>query len=224
MDRQRRKQFARVAKLVAAEIKQKKLIDGQIDQKLQLDADLHAVSFCALLSYGDPREDEPLANAKRRCFEHFPHLKYVLAQGSTRDIKSWELAAFALPVLLADHPGIDKDQLIRNTWLAAPPWLIWFTFGDVTASILGLGLPDLSEVRMFERSKGILANWPELPEQKFEARLRPPRTANDFTPSDYVFMKEMIHVPEEQMTRLDRKRFYAILERLPEEPETDTIS
>lgn len=115
MDRQRRKQFARVGKLVAAEIKREKLIDGQIDQKLQLDADWHAVSFCALLSYGDPRKDEPLANAKRRCFEHFPHLKLVLAQGSTRDIKSRDIAAFALPVLLADHPGIDKDQLIRNT-------------------------------------------------------------------------------------------------------------
>jgi len=143
MDRQRRKQLARVGKLVAAAIERNKLIDGQIDKSLQFDANSHAVSICALLFYGEPRIDEPLANAKRRCFEHFPHLKHVLAWLSTRDITSWQIAEFALPTLLADHPGIDKDQLIRNTWLAAPPWLMWFTFGDVTANILDLELPDL---------------------------------------------------------------------------------
>jgi hypothetical protein len=35
----------------------------------------------------------------------------------------------------------------------APPWLLWFTYGDVNARILGIKLPDLSTVNRFIRKR-----------------------------------------------------------------------
>jgi hypothetical protein len=47
----------------------------------------------------------------------------------------------------------------------APPWLLWFTYGDVFARILGVKLPDLSSVNRFARGEFHLF---ELPDGPFE--------------------------------------------------------
>jgi len=39
----------------------------------------------------------------------------------------------------------EKEKL-EQVFASAPPWLIWFTFADYTAELLGLSLPDLSSV------------------------------------------------------------------------------
>ena len=50
-------------------------------------------------------------------------------------------------------PGADEAEKLDAILERAPPWLLWFTHSDVSASILGLKLPDLSSVNRFERGE-----------------------------------------------------------------------
>jgi hypothetical protein len=82
--------------------------------------------------------------------------------------------------------------------------------------LLGLTLPDLSSVRNFARSIAVLKNWPAVPDGKFELRPRSDDFGNlDISASDAAFFREMCRIPEEQMTRLERKRYFPIVDKLP---------
>jgi hypothetical protein len=70
--------------------------------------------------------------------------------------------------VIFDFPGIDERAKLNAVFAAAPPWLIWFTFADYTAALLGLKLPDLSSVTGFARSEEMFDRWWGLPEDAFE--------------------------------------------------------
>ena len=111
-----------------------------------------------------------------------------------------EVARIVRQAVMSDLPGSSEDEKFQNLFSSAPPWLIWFTFADFTAGLLGLTLPDLSSVRNFARSKAVLDNWPAVPDDKFE--LRPRRDdfgSLDIAASDAAFFIEMSRIPEEQM-------------------------
>ena len=64
--------------------------------------------------------------------------------------------AYGMPlrhVIIANFPGVGEKDKLDAVFASAPPWLIWFTFADYTAKLLGLTLPNLSGVMGFARSK-----------------------------------------------------------------------
>lgn len=69
---------------------------------------------------------------------------------------------------MSSFPGLDERQKLDRVFAAAPPWLLWFTFADYTAALLGLTLPDLSDVSQFMRSKQNFDLWWGLPRGEFE--------------------------------------------------------
>ena len=72
--------------------------------------------------------------------------------------------------LIARFPGTTEKEKLKRVFASTPPWLIWFTFADYTAQLLGLPLPDLSSVKGFVRSKADFDNWYGLPSGAFVAR------------------------------------------------------
>ena len=47
--------------------------------------------------------------------------------------------------MLSSFRGRDEKEKCAAMFATAPPWLIWFTYGDVTATMLGIPSPDLLE-------------------------------------------------------------------------------
>ena len=72
--------------------------------------------------------------------------------------------------LLERFSGSNEKEKLEKVFASAPPWLIWFAFGDFTAKLLGLPMPDLATVRNFARSREDFANWYGLPRGAFESR------------------------------------------------------
>jgi hypothetical protein len=72
--------------------------------------------------------------------------------------------------LIARFAGATEKEKLEQVFASAPPWLIWFTFADYTAELLGLSLPDLSSVTGFARSKADFNNWYGLPSGAFVPR------------------------------------------------------
>jgi hypothetical protein len=70
--------------------------------------------------------------------------------------------------VISSFLGSDEKQKLDRVFAVAPPWLLWFTFADYTAALLGLTLPDLSEVSQFMRSKQNFDLWWGLPRGAFK--------------------------------------------------------
>src|SRR6266566_1383355 len=81
------------------------------------------------------------------------------------------IAEYFRKYFLPDLPGSDEVEKFSLIFKKAPPWLLWFTYGDANARILGIKLPDLSTVNRFIRDPQNLAN-DHLPPGPFECRLR----------------------------------------------------
>ena len=81
--------------------------------------------------------------------------------------------------LIARFSGATEKKKLERVFASAPPWLIWFTFADLTAESLGLAVPDLSSVAGFVRSKADFDNWYGLPKGAFEPRPWPDGPDNE---------------------------------------------
>ena len=178
------RQIARLEKLAQPFIKRK----GDEDQQWDLTvwgAAHHAAVLAFLVRYGEPQIDEPLSRACERCAastawnQCCQEFKWWLQQYSgengfrphSRDavnIMGQPLRHF----VIASFPGADEKQKLNTVFTAAPPWLLWFTFADYTAKLLGLTLLDLSNVSCFTRSK--IDVWWGLPTGAFDRELWPP--------------------------------------------------
>ena len=137
----------------------------------------HAAVLTFLIRYGNPNIGEPLSNACRRvsesdawkeCRQRFPWLKrwhdhlnktdedkdeYYSFDPHSRDL-ALIIGSCLRHAVIATFPGADEKEKLSGVFASAPPWLIWFTFADYTAGVLGLSLPDLSErhwLRAIER-------------------------------------------------------------------------
>jgi hypothetical protein len=103
-------------------------------------------------------------------------------------------------------PGIDEKERLDAVFGSAPPWLIWFTFGDYTAKLLGLRLPDLSSMIGFERSEETFRCWWGLPEGQFEPHPWPDGPDNEPLAETDLNLLRPEPSPEKNMTPRERKR------------------
>ncbi len=82
----------------------------------------------------------------------------------------WIIGSYLRHELIASFPGATEKEKLERVFASAPTWLIWFTFADYTAELLGLSLPDLSSIASFARSKADFDNWYGLPSGAFVRR------------------------------------------------------
>ncbi len=185
MNQIRLRQIARLEK--RAYIRQREGIAQQL-RKLRNGAVAHAAVLAFVMRYGNPQMGEPLSEACRRvteseawkaCCEKFSICTRYgyknLFEPYDRD-RVFVIGDPLRHVLLSTLPGADEKDKLNRVFKSAPPWLLWFTFADYSAKLLGLSLPDLSTVSGFERSKKIFHNWWGLPESAFECRPWPDGT------------------------------------------------
>jgi hypothetical protein len=224
MSQVRRRQIARLEKLAGPMIERVRQADEDFKVRTKNNATSHAIGLGALILYGNPKEDEPLSEAWQRCMERFPNQKLALERNKGLLTDGNYIPYVAKIVgenVMAELPGSTEKEKFQNLISSAPPWLIWYTFADFTAGFLDLTLPDLSSVTHFERSKSVFEKWPDLPDGKFEFRIRSDDSdLKGFSARDLFFLKDMHEVPEEKMTRLDRKRYHSLFAKLTTRSDT----
>jgi hypothetical protein len=180
----------------------------------------NAAILAFLVRYGNPIIDEPLSCACQRCGESsvWRELadKFPAALLNSRRQYTFEphnrdgariIGAPLRRLVISLFPGADEKEKLDAVFASAPPWLIWFTFGDYTAELLGLTLPDLSSVTGYARSKENFDRWWGLPNGAFERR--PWRDGPDSEPlahTDLNLLRPAVAWPDSQMTRRERKR------------------
>jgi hypothetical protein len=185
----------------------------------------HAAILAFLIRHGNPTIDEPLSCAWQRCSEssawkeccdRFPSL-ILRPPGDTeyRFEPNSRVGAgiYGMPlrhVVIASFPGADEKGKLDAVFASAPAWLIWFTFGDYTAELLGLTLPDLSSVAGFARSKANFDLWYGLPSGAFERRPWPDGPDNEpLARTDLKLLRPEMERPDDQMTPRERRRAHA---------------
>ena len=177
----RRRQMARLEKLAAPRIEQIRVAKAQLEQKATAciydDALRHAANLCLIIRFGDPRIDEPLSSAWGRCCKSaFPELSDdVSLENKLKDYLSLfdDFGARSIATYITQHvlprlPGTDLKEKFASIFADAPPWLLWFTWADLTTGALDLPPWDFSAVYKFRRSKADFFRWPVLPSGKFE--------------------------------------------------------
>jgi hypothetical protein len=174
MSQARRRQIARLEKLAGPMIERVQQADDAVKAQIRDSAISHAIGLGALILYGNPKEDEPLSDAWQRCIELFPGLERWKANKRCMSGEGYarEVANIVGDKVKAELPGATKKEKFPNLFSSAPPWLIWFTYADLTGAILNLPLPDLSSVTNSRRSKSAFEKWPALADGKFEYSIR----------------------------------------------------
>lgn len=186
----------------------------------------HAAVLAFIVRYGKPRIEEPLSRACERCevsdawkecCERFP-----TALGRRHRFVPYERSNYdriAEPVRYAVEwffQGTNEKDKLNRLFRSAPPWFLWFTFADYSARALGLSVPDLSSIARFERYHRPLANydWYDVPEGKFERRLRD--NDNDIVQRLPVYVSPLnSEADEEELTHRERQR---VLRYKPDRP------
>jgi hypothetical protein len=183
MSRARFRQTTRLERLAAAYLRPKDNAHSGFEQSVRNYALVHTANASALILYGDPKIDEPLSFAWRRCLASAEWQKRrekyggwdeygrdtcgdpVVGFGATR------IAKYFREYFLPDLPGADEVEKFSLIFKKAPPWLLWFTYGDANARILGIKLPDLSTAQRFNRD---IRNFgmDQLPNGPFECHFR----------------------------------------------------
>jgi hypothetical protein len=119
--------------------------------------------------------------------------------------------------LLERFSGSNEKEKLDTVFASAPPWFVWFTFGDYTAKLLGLHMPDFSTVIHCARSKEDFANWYGLPRGAFESRPWPNGPEYEQLASTNL---DLLHPAREkqnhQMTRRESRRAEAAAKDLAE--------
>ena len=109
--------------------------------------------------------------------------------------------------VISSIPGSDEKQKLDRVFAAAPPWLVWFTFADYTAALLGLRLPDLSDVSQFVRSKQNFDLWWGLPRGAFEKTPWPyGMECEPLARTDLDLLRPALERPVKTMTHRESRR------------------
>lgn len=181
MSTTRLRRIARLERLAEPYLKWKSGIEKEWQRTL-VGAAEHAAVLAFLIRYGNPQLDEPLECAIQRCGEaaawkecrnEFNLNNYRGLDGEEYRFPAHDrnsISTIGEPVrhfVISSFPGSDEKQKLDRVFAAAPPWLLWFTFADYTAALLGLTLPDLSQVSRFMRSKQNFDLWWGLPRGAF---------------------------------------------------------
>jgi hypothetical protein len=120
---------------------------------------------------------------------------------------AWLSGDYLRHELIARFSGATEKEKLTRVFASAPPWLIWFTFADYTAAVLGLSLPDLSSVAGFARSKADFDNWYGLPKGAFERRPWPDGPDNEpLARTDLNLLRPATPWSDSEMTPREQKR------------------
>jgi hypothetical protein len=226
MNQVRFRQIARLEKRAQPYIKQREGIAEQL-RKLHSGAVAHATVLALLVRYGDPRLGEPLSCAGERVAKSdfwrllcqtFPPDRTIYPANFeysfpfTRD-RITIIGNELRHVSIAIFPGADEKEKLNRVLGSAPPWLLWFTFADYSAKLLGLNLPDLSPVTGFERSKDIFHRWWGLPESALECRPWPDGTDREPLARTDLSLLGLGTRQDAPITNRERKRALANSER-----------
>lgn len=187
--------------------------------KLQ-DVVAHAAIIAFLIRYGNPQIGEPLScacqrvsesDAWRECHEKFPssfnrgHRQYSFDPHNRN--RAAIIGVQLRHAVIATFPGSNEKGKLDAAFASAPPWIIWFTFGDYTAGLLGLTLPDLSGVTGFTRSKANFDLWYGLPSDAFEPEPWANGSENEpLARTDLNLVRPTTPLPDHQMTPREQKR------------------
>ena len=210
----RRQRVARLEKMYIERVRQ---FNDLADAVLTEQALAHAVNLSVLIAYGDPKIDEPLSSAWQRCGNNpaNPDGLLALARPPFNEAAA-KTAVIFRELLIPSLPGADEKEKLDAVFASAPPWLIWFTFGDFTADTLGLRLPDLSSVTRFARPQAIFDRWPALPSGTFKRRPWPDGSDHEpITPEDRELLRKAAGLPNDQMSARERMRALASWAKTP---------
>ena len=112
--------------------------------------------------------------------------------------------------LIARFSGATEKEKLERVFASAPPWLIWFTFADYTAELLGLSQPDLSSVAGFARSKADFDNWYGVPSGAFVPQPWPDGPDNEpLARIDLNLLRPATERPINPITRREHRRAHA---------------
>ena len=178
MNQIRSRQITRLEKRV---VPQSERIERQW-QEIRRGAVAHATVLALLVRYGNPWLGEPLSCAGGRVAksefwglfcQKFPPDRTIYPDDFEYSFPFTRNRVTIIGdelrhVSIATFPGADEKEKLNLVLQSAPPWLLWFTFADYSAKLLGLSLPDLSTVSRFERSNEIFQGWWGLPQSAYE--------------------------------------------------------
>jgi hypothetical protein len=182
MTRARLRQTARLERLAEAHLRPRDETDSFFEEFVRNFAFIHTANLSALILYGDPKIDEPLSFAWRRCQQSAEWKKRREKYGGWDEYGgdscgdpfshgAERIAKYFRKHFLPDLAGADEVEKFSLIFKKAPPWLLWFTYGDLYARMLGIKLPDLSTVERFIRDPRTFVT-DRLPPGPFECRLR----------------------------------------------------
>jgi len=192
-------------------------------QEIRRGAVAHATVLALLVRYGNPRLGEPLSCAGGRVAksefwglfcQKFPPDRTIYPADFehsfpfTRD-QVLIIGDQLRHVTIATFPGADEKEKLNRVLRSAPPWLLWFTFADYSAKLLGLDLPDLSPVTGFERSKSIFHGWWGLPPSAYECRPWPHGIEGEALARTDLSLFELETGQEMPVTKRERTRALA---------------
>ena len=174
------RQMARLEKLAELPLKIRQETERDWQSTLHL-AVGHAATLSFIIRYGNPQIGEPLSLACQRVAELDVWREYcekfpLLFVYSEREY-AFEPHSRDSVLIIGGHlrhavvtmfGGADEKEKLDAVFASAPAWLVWFTFADYTARLLGLKLPDLSGVTGFARPKANFDLWCGVPREAFE--------------------------------------------------------
>jgi hypothetical protein len=170
------RQIARLEELAQPYLKRRRQYEDERVAVIRKQVFVPVANIALLILHGDPKIDEPLLAAWERCRESVAWQSCREKHGGFDEnggeqgtpfhvISAPRIARYFRKYFLPDLPGADETEKLSAVFEIAPPWLLWFTYGDVFARILGVKLPDLSSVNRFARGEFHLY---ELPDGPFE--------------------------------------------------------
>jgi hypothetical protein len=225
MTRARFRQTARLERLAEGYLRPREKADSGSVELVREFALIHTANLSALILYGDPKIDEPLLFAWKRCLESAEWQRRREKYGGWDeygrdtcgdpfvDLGAERIAKYFRKYFLPDVPGSDEVEKFGLIFENAPPWLLWFTYGDVNAQILGIKLPDLSAVNRYIRDPRNFGN-DQLPPGPFECRLRADGREDEVVIwTKYFLMRKNQKNAPNDVTPRERKRLHRIREK-----------
>jgi hypothetical protein len=211
----RLRHVARLERLVIPYLARKEQADVDSRRSVAGIARTKLANIALLSLYGKPRITESLENAWRRCREssawkacrerHPDFGDYNRDDNATpfERYPAKQIAAYFERHFLPELPGADEREKFELIFRSAAPWLLWFTYTDINAHVLGIKMPDLSSVSCCVRDEKFLFDVPKGP---FEYRPWPDGVYDKFS----VQKQKRRAMVTEDMTPRQRKRVIKI--------------
>jgi hypothetical protein len=140
------RRLARVETLIEPYLQRQKEEEQKAREFLVRIARDHAIKLGALVLRGEPKLNEPLEIAWKRCLTRFSF------EGNISHL------------VLQNLPGESEQKKFQHVLDITPPWLLRFTQALLTAGILGLKCPDYSRAPPEGiRARSRILTWPLLP-------------------------------------------------------------